>query len=167
VRRVRARSRRSFRQNYAVVVRGRTLWYDPLAGQTVDGLRRSTNGGLKVLLGHHSNDYNYAVILIRKSGYITIQREFGHEYTTLENTYQPTPIETYRMFNITWYDDTIKVYDRRAADGSGSNDVLVAQTAAGAAPGVVGGVRYDDQPIGLYLDGAGVRMSYLRVWQAA
>lgn len=164
VRRVRVRSRRSFHQNYAVVVRGRTLWYDPRGGDVIDGVTRSRNGGLKVLIGHHSNDYNYAVILIRESGYITIQREYAHEYTTLENTYKPTPIEQYRSFKVTWYNDTIKVYDRRAEDGS--NDVLLAQTADGAAPGVVNGVRYDDRPIGMYLDGAAVRMAYLRVWQA-
>src|SRR5690606_22167686 len=105
VRRVRVRSRRSFRQNYAVVVRGRTLWYDPLGGQVIDGVTRSGNGGLKILLGHHSNDYNYAVLLIRESGYVTIQREYAHQYTTLANVHYPTAIETYRSFKITWYDD--------------------------------------------------------------
>ena len=163
VRRVRARTRTSFQQNYAVVVRGRTLWYDPLAGQVIDGVTRSSNGGLKVLLGHHSNDYNYAVILIRKTGYVTIQREFGHVYTTLANVQFPTPIETYRSFKITWYDDRIAVYHRVAEDGS--DDRLITQTAAGAAPGTYQGIRYDNQPIGLYLDGAAVRMAYLRVWQ--
>lgn len=165
VRRVRVRSRRSFHQNMAVVVRGRTLWYDPLAGQTVGGVTRSSNGGLKVLVGHHSNDYNYAVLLIRKTGYVTVQREYAHQYTPLANAYYPTPIETYRAFKVTWYDDTISVYHRYADDGS--DDRLIVRTAVGAAPGVVGGVTYDNKPIGLYLDGAGVRMSDLRVWQGS
>lgn len=163
VRRVRVRSRRSFQQNYAVTVRGRTLWYDPRAGENVGGVTRSSNGGLKVLIGHYSNDYNYAVLLIRKSGYVTIQREFGHEYTTLANVQYPTPIETYRSFKITWYDNRISVYHRVAEDGS--DDRLITQTAAGAAPGTYQGIRYDNQPIGMYLDGAAVRMEYLRVWQ--
>ncbi|MFC7620094.1 hypothetical protein [Microlunatus sp. GCM10028923] len=164
VRRVRARSRRSFRQGCSVLVRGRTLWYDPLGGRVIGGVTRSANGGLKVLLGHHSNDNNYAVLLIRKSGYVTIQREFGHAYTTLANVSYPTPIETYRSFKITWADDRISVYHRHAEDGS--DDRLIVQTAAGAAPGVYRGISYDNQPIGLYLDGAAVRMAYLRVRQA-
>lgn len=164
VRRVRVRSRRSFRQNYSVVVRGRTLWYDPLGGRVIDGVTRSANGGLKVLIGHHSNDNNYAVLLIRKSGYVTIQREYGHEYTTLANVSYPTPIETYRSFKITWANDRISVFHRHAEDGS--DDRLIVQTDAGAAPGTFQGISYDNQPIGLYLDGAAVRMAYLRVWQA-
>lgn len=163
VRRVRARSRRSFGQPMSVLVEGRTLWYDPLAGQVVDGLKRSVNGGLKVLIGHYSNDYNYAILLIRKSGYVTIQREYGHEYTTLANTSYPTPIETYRAFKVYWANDTISVYHRVQPDGS--DDRLIVSTSVGEAPGTVDGVRYNNQPIGQYLDGAGVRMTYLRVWQ--
>jgi hypothetical protein len=164
VRRVRVRSRRSFSPNHAVVIRGRVLWYDPLAGQVVGGVTRSSNGGMKVLLGHHSNDYNYAVLLIRKTGFVTVQREYGHVYTTLANVSYPTPLETYRAFKITWYDDTIKVYHRVAEDGS--DDRLIASTANGAAPGVYDGVSYANKPIGMYLDGAAVRMTDLRVWQA-
>lgn len=163
VRRVRVKSRRSFHQPVAIVVRGRTLWYDPLAGQTVDGVRRSVNGGLKVQFGHYSNDYNYAILLIRKSGYVTIVREHAHEYTTLANAYFPTEIETYRTFKVTWYDNTISVYHRVAEDGS--DDRLIVRTSPGEAPGVFGGATYDNKPIGMYLDGAGVRMSDLRVWQ--
>lgn len=162
-RRVRSRSRRSFGQPMSVLVRGRTLWYDPKAGQTVDGVRRSVNGGLKVLIGHYSNNYNYAILLIRKSGYVTIQREYNHEYTTLANKYYPTDIEVYRSFRVYWANDTISVYHRVKEDGT--DDRLIVSTGAGKAPGTVGGVRYNNRPIGQYLDGAGVRMQYLRVWQ--
>lgn len=164
VRRVRVRSRKSFKQPMSVVVTGRTLWYDPKAGQVIGGVTRSKNGGLKILVGHNDNDYNYAILLIRKTGYVTIYREFGHEYKQLANTKYPTPIETYRSFKVTWADDRISVYRRVAEDGS--DDRLIVQTAAGAAPGVVDGVTYNNKPIGMYLDGAAVRMSKLSVWQA-
>ncbi|HEX2131176.1 MAG TPA: hypothetical protein VHH15_06410 [Actinophytocola sp.] len=63
-------------------------------------MRRAPNGGLKVLVGHHSNDYNYVVLLIRESGYITVYREYAHEYTQLAHVHYPTPIETYRTFKV-------------------------------------------------------------------
>lgn len=163
LRRVRTRSRRNFGQPMSVLVRGRVLWYDPLAGQVVGGVTRSSNGGLKVLIGHYSNDYNYAILLARKSGYVTIQREYNHEYTTLANKHYPTELGVYRSFKVYWADDTISVYHRVAEDGS--DDRLIVSTSAGEAPGTFGGIRYDDRPIGQYLDGAAVRMQYLRVWQ--
>lgn len=163
VRRVRVRSRKSFRQPMSVVVTGRTLWYDPKGGQTIDGVRRSTNGGLKIMVGHHSNDYNYVILLIRESGYITISREYAHEYTRLAQVHYPTPIETYRTFKVSWAGDRISVYRRMASDNS--DDRLILRTPAGSAPSVVNGVTYDNKPIGMYLDGAGVRMTRLSVWQ--
>jgi hypothetical protein len=163
VRRVRLRSRRSFRQPMSVVVTGRTLWYDPKGGQTIGGIKRSANGGLKVMVGHHSNDYNYVVLLIRETGYITIYREYAHEYKQLAHVHYPTPIETYRTFKISWNGDRISVYRRMAEDNS--DDRLIVRTAAGSAPSVYDGVTYDNKPIGMYLDGAGVRMSRLTVWQ--
>ncbi len=163
VRRVRVRSRRSFRQPMSVVVRGRTLWYDPKGGQVIGGVRRSANGGLKIQVGHHSNDYNYVVLLIRESGYITVYREYAHEYTRLGQVEYPTPLGTYRTFKVSWNGDRISVYRRMAEDNS--DDRLLLRTPPGSAPGVVNGVTYDNKPIGMYLDGAGVRMSRLTVWQ--
>lgn len=161
VRRVRWRSKRSFGQPMSVLVRGAALWYDPRAGETVDGLRRSTNGGLRVQVGHHSNDFNYVVLLIRRTGHVQVFREYDHVYTLLAQTEYGTPLGQYRTFRVTWSGDRISVY-HRYADGS---DHLIVRTAAGAAPGVYRGVTYNDNPVGQYLDGAAVRMTSLRVRQ--
>jgi hypothetical protein len=159
----RVKSRKSFKQPLSLVVKGKTMWYDPLGGQTIGGIRRSTNGGLKILIGHYSNDYNYGVTLIRETGTIQIFREFNHVYTTLVSVSYATPIDTIRTFKITWINNVISVYRRLASDPwDNSNDVLITSASA---PGTVSGVQYDDKPIGMYLDGAAVRMYDCHIWQ--
>lgn len=173
--RCRVVGKRNFRQPMAVVVMGRVLGFDPDSGKTINGVRRNSDPGLKIHLGHYNHAYNYYVGLITKSQKVYIGVEYNRTYKprygTIVSKSFPIPLANIETFKIVWVNDQISVYHRNSPDPyDRTNDQLIVQTAPGAAPGVVGRdgdpkVTYDNKPLGMYLDGAAARMYDFHAWQ--